>query len=212
MTPLRKYSTGAASPAPEDPRVLRPDHAAFVVAVGLIAATVCIAVPIVLRLSLVRCKNSECLSLERDMVRAMDPSADPCSNFYQHVCGQWVRGKMKYGYATYKYRNFRDKELMQEVVTRVSLSRQRRQTSRDKLAILYLSCHAEVNNEESIGDFLRLLGLTWPKRSRSSAFEVLDIMAAASLEYGFSLVWTFAIGRDPRRPRHNASALSAPLC
>ncbi|XP_054932329.1 neprilysin-like [Dermacentor andersoni] len=172
MTPRREHGRGAPSPAPEDHRVWRPDHAAFVGAVGLIAAAVCVAVPIGLRLSLIRCKGSECLSLERDMKRAMDPGADPCSNFYQHVCGRWVSGKTDFAYVTYKYRNFRDKDLMHELVTGVSLTPNRHQTTRDKLALLYLSCHAEVNNEESIGDFLRVLILTWPKRSHSSAFEV----------------------------------------
>lgn len=138
MTPRREHGIGAPSPPLEDARVLRPDHVAFVVSVGLIAATVCIAVPIGLRVILVPCKGSECLSLERDMVLAMDPSANPCNNFYQHVCGQWVLGKVKYGYATYKYRNFRDNELMHEVVTGVSMSPMHHQTSRDKLAILYL--------------------------------------------------------------------------
>nr|XP_054932073.1 uncharacterized protein LOC126540915 isoform X3 [Dermacentor andersoni] len=183
MTPRREHGRGAPSPAPEDHRVWRPDHAAFVGAVGLIAAAVCVAVPIGLRLSLIRCKGSECLSLERDMKRAMDPGADPCSNFYQHVCGRWVSGKTDFAYVTYKYRNFRDKDLMHELVTGVSLTPNRHQTTRDKLALLYLSCHAEVNNEESIGDFLRVLGLTWPKRSHSSAFEALAASSPPSVEY-----------------------------
>ncbi|KAL1474741.1 hypothetical protein MTO96_037762 [Rhipicephalus appendiculatus] len=200
MTPRVEH--GVDVPQPSD-RVLRFDHAAFVVSIGVIAATLYIAVPIWLSLSLIRCKGSQCLSLERDMSRAMDPSADPCSNFYQHVCGRWVRGKAKYRYVTLKYSNSRNKDLFEQLVTRLSLSPKRRQTIGDKLAILYFSCYGGVDDEKSIGDFLGRLGLTWPKRSRSSAFEVLDIIAAASLDYGFSLFWTFAIGRHPRRPRGN---------
>ncbi|KAH7962842.1 hypothetical protein HPB52_018222 [Rhipicephalus sanguineus] len=200
MTPPVEY--GVDVPLPSD-SLLRFDHAVFVGSVGVIAATLFIVVPIWLSLNLIRCKGSQCLSLEQDMNRAMDPSADPCSNFYQHVCGRWVRGKAKYRYVNYKYSNFRSTDLVRQLVTRLSLSRKHRQTIGDKLAILYLSCYGGVDNEKSIGDLLRLLGLTWPKRTRSSAFEVLDIMAAASLDYGFSILWTFAIGRHPRRPRHN---------
>ncbi|XP_054932079.1 uncharacterized protein [Dermacentor andersoni] len=148
MTPRREHGRGAPLPAPEDHRVRRPDHAAFVGAVGLIAAAVCVAVPIGLRLSLVRCKGSECLSLERDMKRAMDPGADPCSNFYQHVCGRWVSGKTDFAYVTYKYRNSRDKDLMHELVTGVSLTPNRHQTTRDKLALLYLRAIMHIMRNE----------------------------------------------------------------
>ncbi|XP_077512206.1 uncharacterized protein LOC144123207 [Amblyomma americanum] len=204
MTPAPKIS-GKKSP---DSRVLRGDHVAFVGAVGLVSAAVCIAVPVALSFHLTRCSGSDCLSLERDMQSAMDPGADPCRDFYRYVCGGWVRSRTQYRFASFKYDAIWSQEMMRELVVHVNTEPRHRQESRDKVAILLLRCHAAIDNEASIADFLRHLGLTWPEKSRSNAFEVLDIMAAASLDYGFSILWTFAVGRNPRHPRRSALYLT----
>lgn len=204
MTPGRKIDGGE----PPDSRVLRADHVAFVGAIGLVAAAVCIAVPVALCLHLTRCAGSDCFSLELDMRRAMDPDADPCSDFYRHVCGGWQPSTTQYRSASLKYKAIWSQDMMRELIMHVSIDPLRRQKSRDKLAILSLRCQAAVDSEASIADFLRHLGLTWPEKSRSSALEVLDIMAAASLDYGFSILWTFAIGRHPRYPRRSTLYLT----
>ncbi|KAK8773163.1 hypothetical protein V5799_012306 [Amblyomma americanum] len=135
MTPAPKIS-GEKSP---DSRVLRADHVAFVGAVGLVSAAVCIAVPVALSFHLTRCSGSDCLSLERDMQSAMDPGADPCRDFYRYVCGGWVRSRTQYRFASFKYDAIWSQEMMRELVVHVNTEPRHRQESRDKVAILLLS-------------------------------------------------------------------------
>ena len=35
------------------------------------------------------CNNSACVSASSEMMAAMDPSVDPCDDFYQYACGRW---------------------------------------------------------------------------------------------------------------------------
>ena len=37
------------------------------------------------------CQSSACVSASSAMTAAIDPSVDPCNNFYNYACGRWIR-------------------------------------------------------------------------------------------------------------------------
>ncbi|KAH6939990.1 hypothetical protein HPB50_023870 [Hyalomma asiaticum] len=92
--PISQSSRGSDDQPP--PGSIRKRHAAFVGTLGLVTAAVWIAAPVAVRVALVRCEGITCLSMEKDLARAMDPTFSPCHDFYQHVCGRWTQSERFY--------------------------------------------------------------------------------------------------------------------
>ena len=79
----------------------------FGLTVGLIAVlTVAIVVALSISLGVINqlyvqatssskvCLSQECIKLSAAIISAMDPSVDPCQDFYNFSCGNWVQNNI----------------------------------------------------------------------------------------------------------------------
>ncbi|XP_077512682.1 uncharacterized protein LOC144123815 [Amblyomma americanum] len=191
------------------PETLRWRHAAFVAAVGAVAAAVCLGAPVAVHKALVQCEGVACLSLETDLRRSIDPAKSPCRDFYEHVCGRWHHIDTTYDTPREKYGAVHQVESLRKVMFTDDGEQHfhfgyRHRASRLKMAKMVVRCRSQTEDEESLQFALNELKLPWPASSPSNELEMLDVMVGASLEYGLPLMWAFTIGRHARRTRQNA--------
>ncbi|XP_075538767.1 uncharacterized protein LOC142573127 [Dermacentor variabilis] len=189
------------------PGAIRKRHAAFVGALGLVSAALWIGVPVAVRHAVVRCEGVRCLSLEAGLKRALNTAASPCHDFYQHVCGRWTQTEHFFEGPLQKYDSYQDAEFLREAIfleDKGRFSHLKHSGVRYKMSKLLVKCRSQESDERSMTKILEKLRLPWPTKAPSTELEMLDIMVGASLEYSLPLLWTFAVGRHPRKNRQNA--------
>lgn len=135
------------------------------------------------------------------MASAIDPSTDPCVDFYKHVCGKWEEQGNMFSTPEIKYVTYHTRETLRELLLQdVSASAN---NIRTKVVLMLKKCGRESNVEGSLRAFLRSLNLDWPRKSKVNRLQLLDVLVGSSMDYSVPAMWSFMIGRDPMRPRHN---------
>ncbi|XP_064463827.1 uncharacterized protein LOC135374825 [Ornithodoros turicata] len=174
--------------------------AMFTAEVTLFAALV----PLAISNTILRCQGVECLSLERDLNHSINLAADPCHNFYDHVCGRWEKyAGRRFGTPKDKYEAYHLHALFKEIVLAGGNPHDDRQNSKEKASVLLSACTMHAAQEDTLKDFLRWLKLSWPEKTPATRLDILDIFVGSSLDYGVPLFWVFTVGRHPRFPKQN---------
>ncbi|KAL1441586.1 hypothetical protein MTO96_008549 [Rhipicephalus appendiculatus] len=187
-----------------------PRYVLFVLFGATVMSAVLVVVPGALLLHRRPCgRLGGCYSLQRELVASIDYSVPPCDDFYRHVCGGWDRlyATMRGEPASWYEEVFMDTflwKLMQRTIPR------RPVRAMDKAASMLLHCVQEAgyHGGETLRDFLRDVGLSWPHKSTASRQQLLDSLVMLSLDVGMPTLWKFVVGRHPARPTENVLYMS----
>ncbi|XP_049276033.1 neprilysin-2 [Rhipicephalus sanguineus] len=131
-----------------------------------------------------RCFAPDCYDFPKELAMAMDPSVDPCTDFYQFTCGRWSK---VHPVDTNQFTSLQRKiffSLYTDIRRQPSSAPSR---SGEKSAQALVMCEdIFVNREENLEGLRAFLGdhgLGWPDAPLDSAeFNVLDALVGLSLD------------------------------
>lgn len=116
-----------------------------------------------------RCKSETCYRYEELLANAMDPEAQPCDNFYAHVCGTWIKTGRRPVYEV----NW-DRFLVEIAKRTADLSPRTgsNQQPVDKAVTYIKACLSplERDNMHEVRGVLAAAGIAWPQQDPKPDF------------------------------------------
>lgn len=173
----------------------------FVCIGGVVTGVTWIATPVLLYRIKDWCDKDLCISLERDVTSAMDPSTDACVDFYQHVCGRWGKQGQAFLTPLDKYRAYHRQETLRKLLLQEGSTSQRNVGA--KVTLMLKKCGRDSRVEGALRMFLQSVHLDWPNKSEATRLQLLDILVELSMDHGLPAMWYFMIGRHPTDFYHN---------
>ncbi|XP_070383955.1 endothelin-converting enzyme 1-like isoform X2 [Dermacentor albipictus] len=144
----------------------------------------------------VACIESPCVAARRDLYALLNTSADPCVDFYDHVCGKWVNRET--GGSFYGDSVKTSEVKLQEAIASDRLENYEREGAK-VLSQIYKACERYVAVETTLTQALEsadaFLSLSTLKRADSKA-EVAGFLIRTCLETGLYSVVAMMIVRD----------------
>lgn len=154
------------------------------------------------------CITADCTQSASRLIENMDPTVDPCDNFYQYACGGWLK-KNIIPETSSRYSTFDILRDELEVVLKGVLEREESGSSSSltKAKVLYRSCTNESVIEQRGGEpLLRVLPdvFEWPiamddwDTTYGMNWRAEDTIAKLNEKYGKQVLISFFIGTDDR--------------
>ncbi|XP_059362209.1 neprilysin-like isoform X2 [Carassius carassius] len=154
------------------------------------------------------CITADCTQSASRLIENMDPTVNPCDNFYQYACGGWLK-KNIIPETSSRYSTFDILRDELEVVLKGVLEREESgsSSSMTKAKVLYRSCTNESVIEERGGaPLLRVLPdvFEWPiamdnwDTTYGMNWRAEDTIAKLNEKYGKQVLISFFIGTDDR--------------
>ncbi|KAJ8410718.1 hypothetical protein AAFF_G00186750 [Aldrovandia affinis] len=154
------------------------------------------------------CTSADCTRSASRIIENMDPSVDPCDNFYQYACGGWLKRNI-IPETSSRYSTFDILRDELEVVLKAVLERQDSSDSSalTKAKMLYKSCTNESTIEKRGGTpLLEMLPdvFEWPvavdnwETDYGQSWTAEDSIARLNERYGKQVLVHFFIGTDDR--------------
>ncbi|XP_075529843.1 neprilysin-11-like [Dermacentor variabilis] len=144
----------------------------------------------------VACIESPCVAARRDLYALLNTSADPCVDFYDHVCGQWVNRETGGSFHGDSVKAFEVK--LQEAIASDQLGNYEREGAK-VLSQVYRTCERYVAVETTLTQALEsadaFLSLSKLQRANSKAV-VAGFLMRTCLETGLYSVVAIMIVRD----------------
>ncbi|XP_047009364.1 neprilysin isoform X1 [Ictalurus punctatus] len=155
------------------------------------------------------CTTADCTRSASRLIENMDPTVDPCENFYQYACGGWLK-KNIIPETSSRYSTFDILRDELEVVLKGVLEREESTSGSSSLAkakILYRSCTNESLIEQRGG--MPLISMLpdvfeWPiamddwDTKFGDKWRAEDAIAKLNEKYGKQVLISFYIGTDDR--------------
>ncbi|XP_026143562.1 neprilysin isoform X1 [Carassius auratus] len=154
------------------------------------------------------CITADCTQSASRLIENMDPTVDPCDNFYQYACGGWLK-KNIIPETSSRYSTFDILRDELEVVLKGVLEREESGSSSSltKAKVLYRSCTNESVIEQRGGaPLLKVLPdvFEWPiamddwDTTYGMNWRAEDTIAKLNEKYGKQVLISFFIGTDDR--------------
>lgn len=167
------------------------------------------------------CITADCTQSASRLIENMDPTVNPCENFYQYACGGWLK-KNIIPETSSRYSTFDILRDELEVVLKGVMERKENQTSSalNKAKILYKSCTNESLIEQRGGKpLLTMLPdvFEWPiatddwDNTYGINWTAEDAIARLNEKYGKQVLISFFIGTDDKDSNAHIIHFDQPL-
>ncbi|KAK8763438.1 hypothetical protein V5799_033954 [Amblyomma americanum] len=144
------------------------------------------------------CDTPGCRKHAYELALAIDPSVEPCENFYGHTCGKWQRlFRLPFHY---------EMLLGAMLKTLDALKKESNaSTAVGSVAAFFASCMNPKSDNPGAGverfaAWKRSLGLLWPEQRQEATRHPLDVLLKLALRWNINLLFAVRIWRS-REPR-----------
>ncbi|XP_014603364.1 PREDICTED: neprilysin-1 [Polistes canadensis] len=165
------------------------------------------------------CDSEDCVRIAASLKESMDPSVDPCDDFYKYTCGRWPREHpIPDSSLTNSWFNERTDRVARMIrdLLRTNISDEDAPWSVQQTQILYTSC-LDVESMDKLGlsplfELLELLNLpSTPAAITKETRNYIDQMARVKRILGRDVLIGLDVLPDPRNGSKNVIFLDTPI-
>lgn len=153
------------------------------------------------------CRTDVCRKRAKMIKESLDPTVDPCKDFYSYACGGWLKKtkipKTKSSYGSFNSLNDELLATLRGIMEGIPIRKHQHQKVTDKAAVAYHACKTvtqvcdrvdivyDIMNASALGD--------WPITTTSvSGIKNLTNCSDLLLKTGFGPILRYDIGRDSK--------------
>ncbi|XP_064476788.1 endothelin-converting enzyme 1-like [Ornithodoros turicata] len=162
---------------------------------SVVFAAVFFSLPTLVSIGFPGCKRPDCFDVIGEMAASINPSVDPCDNFYNFVCSRW---------RNYYPEDAHNLALLRRRIQRSlfeTLTNHKASPSMDAVDIAsaaFQSCtHTALKDDgfgtEILRQFLDRIGIPWPSPPRSFKTSLLEFLVMLSLEWNIPVFFDLGI-------------------
>ncbi|KAL3202021.1 hypothetical protein MRX96_042740 [Rhipicephalus microplus] len=157
----------------------------------------------------VACVAPRCLEVRSNLYGLVNASADPCVDFYDHVCAHWMNRESGGSFRSDNIKTLQAK--LQEAITSGGHVKYKLEGA-TVLSQVYMACERYMATETTLANMMQaadtLLSLSTLRRARTNA-EVARFLLRASIESGLYTVVAIMVIRDgSEEPLYIAPSIS----